>query len=243
MSRLILFLPRSRGRGKAAGTGGSGVIQAGRGVGAGVGDTGTARGEGRCSGVEVGGERDDVADEGCSREDGNLGAELGVRAGVGGVGAEHVVNDVKHAVGEKDVLLQDARRVDEDRVGRKAESDDPALPGWQRGPIQESVTVLDAMSAVDDVVVKHLRQLRHGHAREGGAEFLEGVVVRREDGDVLMRVDVRIQRGIRDCTPYRGEVEGSARIREVGGGDEERVDGVDDATFKLNVLGFTNAGG
>lgn len=165
-----------------------------------------------------------------------MGTEFGVGAGITGIGAENVVDDVKDAVGEKDILLQDTGRVDEDRVGREAERDGPAIPGRQRCPVEEAVTVLDTMGAVDDVVVQQVRELLHGQAGEGGATALKGIVVRREDGDVCMRVDVRLQRGIRDRAPHCGEVERRACTCEAHGRDEERVDRVYDAAIELDVL-------
>lgn len=85
--------------------------------------------------------------------------------------------------------------------------------------------------------------MRHTQACEGGAAVLEGGVIRREDGNVLLHVDVRRQRGVGDRTTRRGEVKRGARAREVRGGDEECVDGVDDATYEGNVLGLENGRG
>lgn len=178
-----------------------------------------------------------------SRDDGFLGAEGRRGAGVAGVGAENVVENVEDPVGEEDVLLQDASRVDEKRVGREGDGDHAALPGSQRGPIEETVTVVDLTGATDDVVAEQVRQLRHGQVGEGGTEVLEGEVIRREDGDVLLRVDVRRQRGIGDRTARRGEIERRARTRKVRGWDEKRVDGVDDPAVKGDVLGLENGRG
>lgn len=60
--------------------------------------------------------------------DGDLRAEGRGGAGVAGVGAEDVVEHVQNAVGEQDVLLQDAGRVHEQRVGRERQGDGPPLP-------------------------------------------------------------------------------------------------------------------
>lgn len=173
-----------------------------------------------------------------SRNDGDLGSEGGSGAGVGGVGAENVVEHVEDAIGEKDVLLQDAGRVDEVRIGRESDGDGPPLQGLQLGPVNENITVTDPMGAVDDVVFEQVRQLLHGQAGKSGAKILEGGVVRREDGDVVLRVDVRRQRGVGDCTARRGEVERRACACEVDGWDEEGVNGVDDPAFEGDVLGL-----
>lgn len=85
--------------------------------------------------------------------------------------------------------------------------------------------------------------MRHAQACEGGAAVLERGVIRREDGNVLMRVDERRQRGVGDRATRRGEVKRGDRAREVRGWDEERVDGVDDATYEGNVLGLENGRG
>lgn len=95
---------------------------------------------------------------------------------------------------------------------------------------------MDPMVATDDVVLEQIRQLPHRQIGEGGAEILEGEVVRRKDGDVLRRVDERRQRGVGDCTARSGEIERCACAREVYGWDEEGVDGVDDAAFESDIL-------
>lgn len=92
------------------------------------------------------------------------------------------------------------------------------------------------MAAADDVVLEQIRQLRRRQVGEGGAEVLEGEVVRREDGDILRRVDERRQRGVGDGTARSGEIERCACAREVYGWDEEGVDGVDDAAFEGDIL-------
>lgn len=57
---------------------------------------------------------------------------------------------------------------------------------------------------------------------------MEGGVVGREDGEVFVRVDVRVERSIDDHAAGCGEVEGGHGVEEIYGRDEEGVDYVDD---------------
>lgn len=82
-----------------------------------------------------------------------MGAEGRDGAGVTGVGTEDVVQNVEDAIGEENVLLQDAGRVHKERVGREGDGDHSALPGLQRGPVDQAIAVADMMAAVDDVVI------------------------------------------------------------------------------------------
>lgn len=89
-----------------------------------------------------------------SCDDGDLGAKGRDGAGIAGVGAENVIDNVQDAVHEENVLLQDARRVDEERIGREGEGELTALLRLQRGPVKEAITVADPMGTANDVVVE-----------------------------------------------------------------------------------------
>lgn len=68
------------------------------------------------------------------------------------------------AVGEEEVLLDDAGGVDEERVGRRGDGQVAALAGAEDGRVGQVGGVADeAVRAVDDVVVEDVGELGGGH--------------------------------------------------------------------------------
>lgn len=153
-----------------------------------------------------------------------------------GVVVEDVVEDVEDAVGEEDVLLQDAGGVDKERVGGEGDGEFAALAGLQLSAVGEVGAVADGMAAIDDVVVEDVGEFGGGHGGEGGAEGLEGVVVGGEDGEVGGGVEVVREGGVGDGAAEGGKVELRGCVDDVYWGLEESVDYVDDTATEFEVL-------
>lgn len=108
------------------------------------------------------------------------------------------------AVGEEDVLLQDAGGVDEEGVGGEGDGDVVALVGLERGAVGQVGAVADEVAAWDDVVAEDGGQFGDGEVGEGGADVLEGFVVGGEDGEVRGRVEVFVEGGVDNGTAGGG---------------------------------------
>ena len=154
----------------------------------------------------------------------------------GGVIIEDVIEDMEHAIGEEDVLLEDAGRVYEKRVRSERGCELAALPCLQLGAVGKIGAVSDKVAAIDDMVVQHVGEFARGHVSERGTESLEGIVIRGENGEVVGGVEVVGDGSVGDGTTKGREIELGGGADNIDGRLEEGIDYMDDTAREGQVL-------
>lgn len=174
-----------------------------------------------------------------------------VGLGVAGVGTEDRVDDVQDAVGEEEVLLDDAGLVDEEGVGDEGDRYIVALEGLECRMVVHSAGVVWGWEAVgevggvegrgvggDDVVLEETGEIVDTERGEGRGDVLESLVSGGEDGEGGADIGVVCEDGRsgEEGAGGGGEVEGGRRGGEVLWRDEDSVDYVHDAVVVCQVL-------
>lgn len=168
-----------------------------------------------------------------------------------GVGTEDRVDDVQNAVGEEEVLLDDAGLVDEEGVVDEGNRYFLALEGLQFRMVVQNAWVVWGWETVgevggvegrgvggDDVVLEETGEILDTERGEGRGDVLESLVSGGEDGEGGTDIGIvcKDRRSGEEGAGGGGEVEGGRRGGEVLWRDEDSVDHVHDAVVVYQVL-------
>lgn len=168
-----------------------------------------------------------------------------------GVGTEDRVDDVQNAVGEEEVLLDDAGLVDEEGVVDEGNRYILALEGLQCRMVVRNAWVVWGWETVgeiggvegrggggDDVVLEETGEILDTERGEGRGDVLESLVSGGEDGEggTDLGIVCEDRRSGEEGAGGGGEVEGRRRGGEVLWRDEDGVDDVHDAVVEYQVL-------
>lgn len=149
-------------------------------------------------------------------------------------GENLLVDDVHDTVGDQDIRHDDLGGVDEHGAVDHGDGQTLAVHGFERGAVLQGGRVADG--SVDDVVLEDAGDLLGGHVRQGGADGLEGGVVRGENGHVLGGVERLHQLGVRERSGERSQVGGDGGGGHVHRDGQEVVDDVDHAAGEVHIL-------
>lgn len=167
-------------------------------------------------------------------EDRSLGRNRGVGLVACPCRIQHVVNDVQDTVGEEDIGVEELGGVDVDVVSGVEDGDVTAILGGEVRAVGEAGGVDKLVG--EEVVVHYLAEFFDCHVGDCGAEVFKGRIVGGEDGYVG---------GVGECGKLVGgvegalegcEVEGCGGPGDVGGGNEERVNDLNHASGKHEIL-------
>lgn len=165
---------------------------------------------------------------------------MGAQVRNGGGGGSLLVDDVHDAVGDQHVGQDDLGAVDEDGAVLDAHCHVAATDGRDPLAVGQVGAVCDR--AVDDVVLEDRGELVAGEVWQCGADVLERLVGRCEDGDVAERVDGVHQVGLCQCAGEGGEVGSNGSAGGVLGHGEDAIDDVNDTTGEVHVLSKVQQG-